>query len=1101
MSTPSHSLTRHSASPRSIALSAALAAISCCAPCIAGEPASQVTKELFAALDLNSPGLPGVRKLLNEGAPTAALSLWRDQVVTRLRERDLGEYGWHGNCHHPRGAEVADYVCGLGTKEAYLEKWIRMSPGFIDVFGMSGAPGSGKRIDWFADVSKPLDWGHPTVAGWSHARKLQRTGYTNFRFMTAFVGRYWRTGNPVYLRKAFDIMSDFALHHKAGFWRDYHAKGIGDKEVRAICRADWRLNTNGLGMGWRAKNFVKITAGLAKCLGADKPGEWQDVLGPATGDLSRAELNMIPADQLAAIALSLMRDHTGKLLWFCTKPGSVPNQRSEGLKALAFLSVIFPDFKTTPQLVDYVTRGYEEMLGSNFLPDGGSLEQSFNYNTQDKKGLEELLRFFGGDAPPYAQLALAKVKARRAVDNGLQTPLGGLPQVGNHHAVPGKAVWESEEIAKRYWKSKYIHGREPLRPQEYLSKAYPYSGYYAMRSGWTTEALYLFFMNGRPQRGHSMRDNNAIQVTAYGRQLLVCGGPPTYGMYRNADAKGADFYLSESSSLKCNTVIVNGRSQAKNGPRAAKAYRTPVSSRWHTSSRYDVVDGLYNLGYSDYDRKRRRDINIDMSVEHYRCVVFVRPAKLWLVLDRMADKAGKPRDYTQIWNFAPDHEDKKQWHRSIAGFKEDQFALDEQAKRFRTTDPTGPNIELRHFGPERLAYRKHYGNRDSWLGWFAPGIGDARPAVDVHANWRSTDSDALLTLLAPLGKGQDSPVVSASPLGDGAAKGLHATLSEGVEVHCLAAPKPVRLRLGAADATARMLLLCKEASGLMSGIVVGCRSLSVHGHAVRGETEDFEFSISQTGEGWTLPFFIPEAPVIAEPKPFTHIAHAEPVTIAGARPGLEVRYTLDGSEPSAKSPVYSDAIELDGECVVAARFFKQGRPLPLVARQPFTARRWSLREPDVPSSATLTQGLRYEQFDVKRSIRIYDLMQQTPATRGHSPNCALAPWQKQRNLGLRWRGYIRIPRDGMYHFYAHSRVGARVFICNPARDLQVPPVVSASYRQLRSRGSAALKAGCHMLEVQYIEQWKKGHVLEVEVEGPGVPRQPLPDDWLFTARK
>ena len=1053
---------------------------------------------LFRELDLSRPELTDVVDCLEQRDYAGALSLWRDGVVERLREHDFGQYGWHSYVRHPRCAEAADYLCGLSTREAYLKKWKDQSPGFIDIFGMRGPPRSGRPINWFVDINSEIDWGDPAFAAWDTGRKLQRTVYVNFEFMKSFVGRYWDTGNEAYMQKAFEIMSDFARHHHDGFWRDYYQKGFHDKEVREIYRCDWRLNTNGLAMGWRLKNFLKIMAGLCKSLSSDKPKKWDDVLAPVPGPLTRQELDRIPADQLADIALCLMKQHTGKVLWFCVPDGAVPNQRAEGLKAAAFLSAIFPNFKTTPQLTEYVERAYIHMLDGNILPDGGSLEQSFNYNTQDKEGLEELVRFFGDAPPPYARLALAKVKARRAVDDGLQTPLGDLPQVGNSHAVLGKAVWEGEETSKRYWASKDIHGREPVRPRPYTSKAFPYSGFFAMRSGWGMDDLYLFLMAGRPQGGHSMRDNNSIQVTAYGRQLVVCGGPPTYGMFRNDDARGADFYLSESSSLKTNTVLVDGHSQSKNAPRAKRAYRTPVASRWHTSDRFDLVDGLYNLGYGEC--KKRRDVNIDMSVEHYRSVVFVKEAKLWLIQDRMINKGKKEHQYTQVWNFLPYCEDKR-WAKSIAGFKEDQFRLEGDRKRFRTTDPTGPNVEFRHFGPGKIAYRKYCGHRDPWLGWLATGIGDARPAVDIHANWQSADGDVLLTLLIPLDKGRASPVKTAQLIdaANGKTRGIDATLQNGLRLRFLCSATPQRLAIGPIEVSGKQLLVVNSPSGVLSGLAVGCERLRVDGKPTPIPASDFEFVREPKGDLRLTPFFVSAVPVIAEARPFLDISHVPPVEIRGGTEDLTVRYTLDGSEPTGESLRYTGPVKLARECTVKARFFRGDTPLPLVASERFGAWQWALREPDRTSADGLERGLVWQYMEHEGWIRLYDIMHRKVVKTGRSDDLCLSPWDKAQRFGLKFDGYLHVPRAGMYHFAMKSPQGACLFIRSDERDLHVPPVVRVSYREHEGEGSIALQAGYHKLQIWY-QRIQSPNTLEIEVEGPGLPRQALPADWLFRQR-
>lgn len=1054
-------------------------------------------KLFFQKLDLNRSELKEISILVDEGKHEEALNLWRDQVVMRLRKHDFGEFGWHGYATHPRPCGAVDALTGIISKEEYLSD--PDATGLLDIYGISGLPGTVKKINWFVDVNGDVDWGHPKLAQLDISQKMLKIGYANFEFFKSFSARYWQTGDERYREKAFEIMSDFARNHKREFWRDYHDKGIGDKDVKNIYRCDWRLNTNGLSMGWRLKNFLKNMACLCKCLSSDKAKDWGYVLKPVHLKPTREELDRIPADLLADIAVSLVEDHTGKLLWFCIRPGAVPNQRAEGLKALAFLSAIFPNFKMTPQLIEYVERAYEEMLGSNFLPDGGSLEQSFNYNGQDKEGLEELVRFFGDNPPRYAQAALEKVRARRTIDDGLQTPLGGMPQVGNSHDVLGKNVWESEEAAKRYQESSDIRGKHPIKPQTYTSKAFPYSGFYAMRSGWDTKDLYLFFMAGRPQRGHSMRDNNAIQMTAYGRQLVVCGGSPTYGNFRTEEARGADFYLSEASSLKNNTVIVDGKSQSKNSPRAAQAYKTPIKSRWHTSERYDLVDGLYDLGYGEFENGR--DVNIDMSVQHYRKVIFIKQAKLWIIEDKMINQSDSGHQYTQVWNFLPYHEDKG-WRNSIAGFRKEQFAFAE--RHFLTADPNGPNVNFMHFGPKKISYERYFGNRDPWLGWYATGIGDARPAVDVHVNWESEGSDTLLTLMMPRDVNQKLPLTK--ELTD---------MSEGISgldvypinipinrVVYLSSQHTKELRHDFIGAVAQSLLVCTDRRGNVSGIITGCQKLTIRDKLIPVEAEDFEFFLYTGATDVKMtPFFVPEVPVISESKPFTDISNAMPVTISGARDGLTIHYTLDGTEPIVESPVYKDPIKLNSECVVKARFFKNENPIQFVAEQAYKAWPWPPRKPDIISDESLEPGLYFDYFKHQNSIRLFDLMQKKPISSGNCQSYSLDPHRDDTKFGLKFYGYLRIPETGIYHFYLNSPTGAKLFIYNEQRDLQVPAVVFANYRDARGEDSVALSVGYHRLEIHYIRAWGKPNQLDIEIEGPGTPKQPIPETWLFREKK
>lgn len=1050
--------------------------------------AEQIAAALFAQFDLSAPECAALAPLLEQGKPVEALELWRDQVLERLRAHDFGEYGWHDYARHPRNTGYIEYLVGHRTRDDYMNSGMI---GGVDIYGLAGPPGQGAPIHWYVNAATVTDWGKGEMARADVSVKAERTGYHTFEFAKSFVARYWESGDDLYLRKGLEIMADFSRNHSRGFWETYFANsGLTDKFVAETMHCDWRLNTNALEIGWRLKNFLKILSGFANSLGADKPKQWQDILHGTQAPLTRAQRESIPATQLAEIALSLQRDHLSKLIWFTLYSGSVPNQRAEGLKSLAFFAAIFPEFRCTPQVVEYVERGYDDFLSGNFAPDGGSLEQSFNYNGQDKEGLEELLNFYGWQPPRFAQKVRARVAARRAVDDALQTPLGGLPQVGNAHDVLGKNVWESEAAAQKYW-STPLEGKSALRPQPYTSIALPYSGFYAMRNGWGMKDLYLFFMNGRPQSGHSMRDNNALQLTAYGRQMVVCGGDPTYGVFRSEEARGADFFLSEASSLKNNTVLVDGRSQSKNGPVAARAYETPVLSRWHTSDRCDLVDGTYDLGYGDF--KDNRDVNIDMSVKHYRRVVFVKPLKLWLVEDRLTSNEEQPHRYSQVWNFPPYCEDAN-YTKSIAGFKPEQFAVSTPDKRVCTTDPEGPNLELRHFGPP-LIYARYCGDREQWLGWYSAGIGDARPTTNLHVNWQSSDGATLLTLLTPLDQGQATPIRESHELAAPGGAGMEALLNEGSRLRCVSLPAPGAIDLAPVSAKATSLLVCATPGAAVWGVARGCESLSHDGKPVAIPAADFEFVAGADGQIAFTPIFIPEVPIIERPKPFADIAVADPLTISGARADYEIRYTLDGSAPTAQSALYTRPVKLAQPAPVKARFFAKGQALPLTATGEYQPWQWPLREPDLKSEAGLAPGLQVEVFEHPNNIRLYDLMLRTPKSRTTTAGLDLKPFEPVRFSAGKFTGYLQIPADGVYHFYLSTSQTASVFVCNPQRDLQLPALARCGWWGRQDQGSAALKAGLHRIEIQYLRS--SANELSLEIEGPQTPRQPLPSAWLW----
>lgn len=994
---------------RMISITIILAALASAALAPAAE-ADFSPKAFFEHIDLARPEMAPVRELLEKNRPDEALALWRDLAIARIRARDFGTYGWHSYKGHDRPITEAKWYCGRATEEE-LKEW------------------------------------HPKYVGKDGTKVRFKNGNFEYPF-PSMVYLFWETDDVHYLNCAYERIVDFCTTIYPEFWRRYRKQLLsGEKMESELFKElpDWRHNVNALHTAWRLKNIMLVTAGFAKSLGPDKAEDWENVLAPCRAEAPRQRLDLIDPVWLARIALSGYEHSASQLLWFCQNSGSVPNQRSTGLKALSMLWKSFPNFKKAPQLGDRIDRAYTEMLENNFLPDGGSMEQSFNYNREDMKGLEEVAQFYEGDDLPFVRKMRERAAARRAINDGLRTPLGSLPQVGNMSHALGMAFWKDPDALKKYFEAGPMINAAEVEPQTYLSKAYRYSGFFAMRDGWDLASRYLFFHNSRFHTGHLTQGVLSIQAMAFARQLVVTGGPPTYGFKRIDDFEYVDVYLSEQSSMKCNTVLVDGMTQANNRRRYTRAPQTPMAGRWHTSERFDLVDGNYDGGYIELAKKVNR-AQADMSVEHERVVAFARQAGVWVIVDRMHNKGDKERRFMQVWNFLPYVED-DDIRKSAAGFKQDQFDLDPKARRFATADPEGPNATFHHFGPPAMEYRKYYGDKDKRLGWFARGIGDGIPAVDVHAVWSSSAAAPLLTILAPSDTGKPDPAAQARSLDDpdrGIA-GFDATMPDGGRLTVLCAAEPTALRVGDVAAQATLLLVWRqgeEVSGLVRGadeaILPGGKKATASGGC-------FEFVRKADGSVETTGIAIPEN---AEKDPDPTLS-----------PDLDMRK--------------------------------------------FPEDRWTLRHPDRTDTEGLEQGLVWRWSRRPSWSRLYDLTLQAllnPAEQGKSADID-ATAQNDRlasgNQGaMVFDGYIQAPRDGIYTFFVECRDGIRVFIRNTDREFELPADAECTYRDHRGVGCAPLQKGLHRLRIAYKKTYDRDRAT-IEVEGPGIERQPLPAEWLW----
>jgi hypothetical protein len=93
-------------------------------------------------------------------------------------------------------------------------------------------------------------------------------------------------------------------------------------------------------------------------------------------------------------------------------------------------------------------------------------------------------------------------------------------------------------------------------------------------------------------------------------------------------------------------------------------------------------------------------------------------------------------------------------------------------------------------------------------------------------------------------------------------------------------------------------------------------------------------------------------------------------------------------------------------------------------------------------------------------------------------------------FGLRFTGYLRVPRTGVYTFTARADDGAALWV----GERNVFWSVGQSPTTTETPGQISLAAGLHPITLTYFQAYGP-RALELWVEGPGVRRQRVPASW------
>ena len=733
-----------------------------------------------------------------------------------------------------------------------------------------------------------------------------RVSYTTLATITSSPATSWsRTATyarePAALQKWFEILGDFSTRQKSLVSALQLNDNIPNRTTyrTLYSSVDWGVTSgNVLSQGTRMKELLSVIALYCKLLPEVTPvwRDWATVIqDPITTPLAPGASQLIPAEALARIALSLMADTPEALMLRYFKASATPNQRYNGLNALYLNARCWEEFKAAPELLAQTDAGITDFCNGMFYPEGAMIERSPNYNEGDAVAMRQIITFSAGAATPGVTLLQTKLAQYDRATAFMQTPLGGLPRMASYTPGNPPALWQSAATVSSwrttFLQSSFAGSTEPTAAAIYKglldsgqatpgasSMAFPYAGYYLMRNGWSSKSHFLYFANTPPGNGHRQLDQNGIQLSAFGRELVTIAGPPPYDptfvdASQAADYAGFAAYQGENSSWKCNSVLVDGRSQNEGNTYNPVVTTTPMPNPWFTSADFDYVEGTYSAGYGGSGVYNPLLANGDAGaaltgISHQRGVLFLRQAGVWLVTDKLIAAGTTSHSYRQVWNFPA-----RSGTDALAGFLPGEITADAALQTIRTSSATGPNLALYHLGPGPVTYSTSTGSRAPYLGWWGPGIGGLRLATpNIHALWQGSGTQLLVTAIVPGAAGTSGPVAGGFTPGPLAGSGVVDTtfrLVNGECVRFVQALQPQTVLIGNRSVTATTVLIVTAPDLTRRGIVIGAAGMAPLPAA-------FAFTAGPQSFSVTAPITTPAAFTWAAGGSFTVPATADP---------------------------------------------------------------------------------------------------------------------------------------------------------------------------------------------------------------------------------
>ncbi len=201
---------------------------------------------------------------------------------------------------------------------------------------------------------------------------------------------------------------------------------------------------------------------------------------------------------------------------------------------------------------------------------------------------------------------------------------------------------------------------------------------------------------------------------------------------------------------------------------------------------------------------------------------------------------------------------------------------------------------------------------------------------------------------------------------------------------------------------------------------------------------------------------------------------------------VELRYTLDGSDPTPDSRLYAGPITVSDTATVKAASFRQGVMVGDVVEAALT--RVEYLGPEEVEG--LRPGIEYAYYEGSWT-ELPDFEALSPVARGLAGEFGVLDLARDDYFAFRFTGYIRVPEDGIYRFATRSDDGSKLLI----GDREVVSNDGLHGRTEQS-GSVALRAGLHPIVVTFFEHVGAA-ALEVYYEGPNIVRQPIPASALW----
>ena len=664
-----------------------------------------------------------------------------------------------------------------------------------------------------------------------------------------------------------------------------------------------------------------------------------------------------------------------------------------------------------------------------------------------------------------------------------------------------------EELSKRLQKCYDIATRrmpggyqgEPKMLSDYM----PYSGIHIMRRDWSADASFIEMVCQPPGGSANDRYMDTLGENWWGSDFW-----DTQFHYRDfGEALLLSRPLRVDGMNQCQSYETRGWKPGSKTERLVEAPELPLQNRFHCSDRFGYQECFYAGAYQNWDLEYsdppnpRKQLKISgtavTNVYATRQIFQLRRERLFVVVDRVRFSDTDEHELSERLLMLP---------------VDDKAKVESDANKgvIKLVRPEGAQLTLHHFGVDGLSYET---------------LKPIKERNYMRAKWSAKNESVLITLMeARRSPDDEGRIKEISEVSSDEETGFDAVTRDGEEIAFR-----VPLNCGGSYAepeSDRATVVVQGSDGSWSGLALGSDTVALGRKMRKLDLRDYEFKfdkrekiveVSPVLRPINPPQFLPERDVFTDKLE---------VKIVSKTPGVKIYYTTDGSEPTLNAKLYTAPFTIKESCMVQARAFRDG-----VEKVPFTTEGTKVSDISfarfrkeamlrASKSGGTKPGLAYEYME-ERWMRLFGSADRLPAKSSGEVYSLMDVGMRETDgpFAVRYKGYISLSESGVYtfhapHEYAHNG-------CEPGYDLRLY-IDGREWRPGQmwhgiGRWSVALAKGAHRFQVVYadarakdIEQQRvdywwgyptpwvvwRGVAPVIEISGPGVTKQPIPDAWL-----